>query len=370
MTIKFKYFYVALIILSCQLFITSCKKDSNNNNILGSDSTYANFDNGPIILKGFDLFPYLSSSFTSIRYSPAILVDNNGGIDLWLTLPGGYSIGGLAYFNQISYMHSDDAGKSWSSEEIVLKPTDAGKDQYYVRNPSVVKYENYYYLTYESRTNGTTTSTGSNNNLYVARATSPNGIWQKWNGSGWGGTPASIMSIVPNKVTCYGVGESSLLIKNDSLYIYYSLGKDSAIATRTVCNKVYIKDSLWPSKLVAAKTDTILKRNVRNSDGTLLYYGSDRITFKYDQVRDQFFGLGIVNRLTDSSYIQMWSSKDGINYQSYGKLTQGIQTLASFVGISGDSLGHWNSEKYKYMSYTYGNASVLLANTYFNLFEF
>lgn len=367
-----KQFLYVYIVAYCLILANSCKKDSGSSNSNTSDSftQYESFSGGPTLYSGWDLYSYNNSAFTSIRYSPSIMVHDDGSIDAWYTLPGGYDVTGAAFFNQISYIKSADQGKTWTEEKIVLRPTPGSIDQYYVRNPSVIKYGKYYFMTYESRTNGTTTASGSNNNIFVCRSLNPYGPWQKWNGTGWGGNPASVVKITPLKVTYYGVGETSLISKNDSVYLYYSLGKDSSQATRTVRTKALLTDSLWPGKITIAPVDTILKRNMRLSKTIVQYNNSDRVTIKYDKSKNAYYAFGVINRLTDSSYIQMWSSSDGLVFNELGKLKNGVNSFASMIGIASDSLGQWNSMANKYMSYSYGAASMLSANTYFNMFKY
>ncbi|PZP40252.1 MAG: hypothetical protein DI598_19420, partial [Pseudopedobacter saltans] len=98
------------IIFLLTICLFGCKKDSDasNSNNQNNQSEYETFTGGPILNSGWTLFDYLNSSFTSIRYSPAMLIHDDGSIDAWFTLPGGYDATGLAYFNQISYMHSVD----------------------------------------------------------------------------------------------------------------------------------------------------------------------------------------------------------------------------------------------------------------------
>lgn len=347
-------FYSGLF--SLILFSLSCSKDSND----GSQPSVPSFTDGPTILQGWTIFSYVNSSFTSIRYSPSIIVNGDNSIDAWYTMPGGVDVTALAYFNQISYIHSNDGGKSWSEEKIVVRPTPGSVDRYYVRNPSVIKTGDYYYMAYESRTNGTTTATGSSNRIYVCRSKTPDGPWDKWNSHGWGGVPDSAVISVPlSNIAYYGVGEASLLVKDNLIYFYYSVGNSSSLATKTFRATASATDALWPAHL-SVDRDSILDRSA--------FTNSDRVTVKYNKSANLFYGIGIVNRLTDSSYAQMWKSTDGIHFDPWGKLVLGLKPYAAFIGLSADSLGQINNTITSYLSYSFGASagSITDADTYFS----
>ncbi len=346
-------FYSGLFCLI--FFFFSCGKDSND-----VASSVPAFTDGPTIQRGWKIFSYINSNFTSIRYSPAIIVNSDNSIDAWYTIPGGVDATAFTYFNQISYIHSVDGGKTWSDEKIVVKPTPGSVDQYYVRNPSVIKTGQYYYMTYESRTSGTTSAAGASNRIYMCRSTAPDGPWQKWNGSGWGGgSPVAIVSTTLAKTTYYGVGESSLLVKDNSIYFYYSIGADSSLARKTLRATSDAADTLWPAHLSSLR-DTVLNRAA--------FTAPDRVTVKYNKDVNLFYAIGIVNRLTDSSYAQMWKSTDGIHFAPWGKLISGLQPYAAFIGLSADSLGQLKNSMPSYISYSYGKSvgSITDADTYFS----
>ncbi|HWV64975.1 hypothetical protein [Chitinophaga sp.] len=76
---------------------------------------------------------------------------------------------GGAYWDQIAYRHSTDEGNTWTTDSMVLKPTEGTRDQLSVCDPGVIKSGSYYYIGYTSTEN----TAGVFNHAYVARSLSP-----------------------------------------------------------------------------------------------------------------------------------------------------------------------------------------------------
>ena len=57
---------------------------------------------------------------------------------------------GAPYRYQITYQRLGDGEKTWSAEEIMLKPTDYSRDALSCYDPGVAQWGNYYYLGYTS----------------------------------------------------------------------------------------------------------------------------------------------------------------------------------------------------------------------------
>ena len=58
---------------------------------------------------------------------------------------------GAPYRYQITYQRLGDGEKTWSAEEIMLKPTDYSRDALSCYDPGVAQWGNYYYLGYTSK---------------------------------------------------------------------------------------------------------------------------------------------------------------------------------------------------------------------------
>src|SRR5690606_7274905 len=128
---------------------------------------------------------------------------------------------------QASYRRSTDGGKNWSAEKMVLKPTEGTRDELSVCDPGVVKFGAYYYAGYTS----TEDTRGLFNHAYVARATSPEGPWQKWDGNGWGSDPQPVISF-DGDADAWGAGEPSMVTNNDTLFFYYTWNDKNTLETR------------------------------------------------------------------------------------------------------------------------------------------
>ena len=78
---------------------------------------------------------------------------------------------GYNFWDQASYQHSDDGGKTWTKEEMVLLPTEFSSDHFSVCDPGVARWGGYYYIGYTSTENEAMVE----NHVYVARSKFPNG---------------------------------------------------------------------------------------------------------------------------------------------------------------------------------------------------
>lgn len=133
-----------------------------------------------LILKdeGQDIYMPRQCQSWGYRYGPSIMV--HGDIcEAWFASPGdGYEA------DWFTYRHSEDGGRTWSEERVVMTPVPNSMDWFSVCDPAVFKYGKYYYIGYTSTVfaNGG----GVCNNGFVARSTSPTGPFERWCGNGWG----------------------------------------------------------------------------------------------------------------------------------------------------------------------------------------
>ena len=142
---------------------------------------------------------YDPGSNQGYRYGPSMLINEDGSIDAWFSRPGNNG----SMWDYICYRHMDVDG-NWGSEEIVLKPTSGGLDAHSVCDPGVIYFGGYYYIGYT----GTIDGEGLRNQIFVARSKEPNGKYEKWNGSSWGGDHQPIIRYEGNY---WGVGEISFV---------------------------------------------------------------------------------------------------------------------------------------------------------------
>ena len=141
----------------------------------------------------------------------------------------------------------------------------------------------------------------------MMRSKNPNGPWEKWNGSSWGGNnPMPIVTYTgtPKK---FGVGEPSMVVLDNTVYINYSWN-DKEVSTRLAT--VLTDDPHWPAHL--------------NQRGTVIYKGqisgADHCNVKYRLDIGKFYAVHTADRMTENSYIMYCESIDGIDFQEKGLL--------------------------------------------------
>jgi hypothetical protein len=271
------------------------------------------------------------------RYGPSIIVNSDGSDDMWTCSPGS---GGPADF--IRYRHSTDNGHTWSADQIVLQPTAGSADSFSTCDPGVVEFGGYYYLSYTS----TTSTSGRNNQVFVARSSSATGPFTKWNGTGWGGSPSPFITYTGDP-SLYGIGEPSLVVVGTTLYIYYTfLGavNQTRVATASTMN------ANWPS----AVTDRGVAYNRPGPAGDVNTLAEDSLDVKWVPALNKFIGVAVFNRLAAPSYIKLYESSDGFTFVE-DPLTDGDRkTYAHNVGITGDASGHLDFNAANFISYAYG----------------
>jgi len=240
---------------------------------------------------------------------------------------------------------STDGGRNWTSDLIVLQPTAGSADNNAVCDPSVVFSGGYYYLSYTA-----TVQAKGGNNVFVARSKSPAGPFQKWNGHGWGGKPAPVITYKGPR-DAYGAGEPSLVVAGSTLYVYYSWLTHDAHGRRIQETRVATAPAAaadWPASLTyrGVALDNSAKP------------GTDSADIKYVDSYGKFVAVHAAERFTPRSYVQMWESDDGIHFRRSAELRTGLRPHLHNAGISGDRQGHIDITRPQYLGYAYGsNAS-------------
>ncbi|MFT4019429.1 MAG: hypothetical protein QM668_20865 [Agriterribacter sp.] len=244
---------------------------------------------------------------------------------------------GAHYWDQASYMRSTDGGKNWSAEKMVLKPTEGTRDQLSICDPGVIKLGNYYYAGYTS----TEDERGLFNHAYVARSTSPEGPWEKWDGNGWSNDPQPVITF-NGDADAWGAGEPSMIINNDTLFFYYTWHDKNILETRVAI--VNDPGENWPAQLQQKGTAV---------DKTAIT-GADHCDVKYRDDLKKYYAIHTASRLTANSYIVLWESTDGLSFTKIKEIRAGPKPYLHNCGWSGDEQGHINPEKQQYISYAYG----------------
>ena len=263
------------------------------------------------------------------RYGPSIMYYADGSCDAWFSTPG---YGGE--WDWITYKHSKD-GVHFGDEKVVLVPTPDSMDKFSCCDPGVIYFGGYYYLGYTS----TIVEGGVNNNVFVARSKNPDGPYEKWNGSGWGGDPAPVV-YYDEDASIYGAGEPSMVVRGDVLYFYYTWacpeGEYIKVATSDTAED-------WPAHLTY-RGDAYEKINSQDScDVTYLEDAGKFVAFT-----TQF-------RFADNSGLVMLESEDGIHFRHTQYLCEGLYQHLHSLGVSKRPDGHIQLKDDLFVGYAFSD---------------
>ena len=204
---------------------------------------------------GYDVFTPTRGVSFDYRYGPSVMLHDDGSMDAWFAIPAD----GVHEMDWVTYRHSDDSGKTWSDEKVVISPTPGSKDELSICDPDVFYYDGYYYLGYTSTMD--ITKQGLCNSFYLARSPQPDGPFEKWDGAGWGGDPEPVI-YYDGVWNGWGVGEPGFVLKDDTLYIYVTDDAYTYAYDRLRTTEVYKADILepdWPARLSFAGPDRMLE---------------------------------------------------------------------------------------------------------------
>ncbi len=282
---------------------------------------------------GEDIYAPSEGESFGYRYGPTILINADGSIDAYFAAPGA-----VGEWDWIMYRHSPDGGETWTDEKAILKPTPDSPDFYSCCDPGVVKIGSYYYLGYTSTTN----EAGVDNNVFVARSKNPDGPFEKWNGSGWGGRPVPIVDYTGD-VSAFGAGEPSFVVKGDELYIYYTWKDVNINQTRVAVADA--TDENWPATMEHKGVAIDYKD----------YMSADSADVKYVEDFGKFVAINTIERFTTSSFIGCFVSDDGITFRESCVVKENISHCCHNSGISSRPNGHIRLEDGVYLAYAYGD---------------
>lgn len=290
---------------------------------------------------GYDIFVPYKTSY-SYRYGPSIIVNEDGSIDSYYAGLGSQGSGSLHFgggykeWDHITYTHITPEGEILP-EKTVLQPTPDSYDFLSCCDPGAVYFNGYYYIGYTS----TIHRTGLCNNVFVARSKNPDGPYEKWNGSGWGGDASPIMMYDGSNLL-WGEGEPAFVELDGTLYIYYTLKGQHGF--KTMVATADSTDENWPL--------TLVKRGAALEQGNA-QSGAD---FKYVESQRKFVGIAVENSFQENSCIRIFESLDGITYTETQKIYENVYKYAHNIGISGDKYGHIKDQDNVYIAYAYADA--------------
>lgn len=300
---------------------------------------------------GRDIYMPRKSQSWGYRYGPSIMVED-GVCHAWFASPGdGYEA------DWFTYRRSEDGGKTWTDEKVVMYPVADSMDWFSVCDPAVIKYGEWYYIGYTSTVfaNGG----GVCNNGFIGRSKSPTGPFERWCGNGWGehretangtlhwqGKPAPVIYYDEDWHN-WGAGEFSFVIKDETIYIYYtwtSKDRDGKPIGETRVATADITDENWPGKL------TYHGMASKRTGG-----GNDSYDVVYCEDLGKFIALSTDRRFTEDSVLAVYESDDGLRFTRVNSIKVNTGWMCHNCGISGDAQHHIKSGDTLLLAYAYGN---------------
>ncbi len=302
---------------------------------------------------GREIYTPRKSQDWGYRYGPSIMCHDHGICEAWFASPGD-----SFEADWFTYRRSEDGGKTWTEERVVMSPVPDSMDRFSVCDPAVIRYGDYYYMGYTSTI--FTHNGGVCNNGFIARSLSPTGPFERWTGTGWGETRTSTDGTVchwlgkPAPVIYYdepwqnwGAGEFSFVIKDETLYIYYtwtSRDRDGRPMGETRVATADITREDWPATVTPR--GTAVKRPRPWNDSYDVVYCEDL---------DKFIALSTDLRFSENSYLAVCESDDGITFTRVGQNKVNTGWMLHNCGISGDAHHHIKTGDTLLLAYAYGN---------------
>ncbi len=259
---------------------------------------------------GYDIYQLPGSGNGGWRYGPSYIYYGDGRVDAYFA-----SGGDSGEWDRITHRSSSDDGKTWSAEKIVVYPTPGSMDHYSCCDPGAVYFNGYYYIGYTSTLN----DGGYCNNIFVARSENPDGPFEKWNGSGWGGAPEPIVYF-EQSYGYWGIGEPSFVELNGTLYIYYSYS--TPMKAYLMLATADAKNENWPAEL--------------QYHGAVMERRSDSVDIKYVEEWGKFIGV----TKADGGWIAVYESADGKSFRLADAVREHTCNSPFALGLSSRPDGH------------------------------
>ena len=301
--------------------------------------------------EGRDIYAPRKSQTWGYRYGPTLMVED-GVCHAWFASPGD-----AFEADWFTYRKSTDGGNTWTEERVVMAPTADSMDWFSVCDPAVIKYGDYYYIGYTSTVfaNGG----GVCNNGFIGRSKSPTGPFERWTGDGWGehrvtpdgtlnwlGKPAPVIYFDEDWHN-WGAGEFSFVIKDETIYIYYtwtSKDLDGRGFSQTRVATADITDENWPGKIT-----------LRGVAVDRPHTGNDSYDVVFCEDNQKFIALSTDRRFSEDSMLAVYESDDGLRFTRVGEIKVNTGWMCHNCGISGDPQHHIKKGDTMLLAYAYGN---------------
>ncbi len=290
--------------------------------------------------EGVDIYQLPGNGNGGWRYGPSYIYYGDGRVDAYFA-----SGGDSGEWDRITHRSSTDDGETWGPEKIVVYPTPGSMDGHSCCDPDVVYFDGYYYLGYTSTLN----DGGYCNNIFVARSKEPDGPFEKWNGSGWGGSPAPIFYF-EQSYGYWGIGEPSMIELNGTLYIYYTYATPMKsfimLATADATNEN------WPSTLT--------------HHGAVMEKKSDSVCVKFVEDWGKFILVTREDVMGNGNCIVVYESADGKSFTLVDAVRENTCPGMFSMGLSSRKNGHIrlseDADRLR-IAYAYGESGWAAWNT-------
>ncbi len=293
-----------------------------------------------LIDEGYDIYQLPGNGNGGWRYGPSYIYYGDGRVDAYFA-----SGGDGGEWDRITHRSSTDDGKTWGPEKIVVYPTPDGMDDHSCCDPDVVYFDGYYYLGYTSTLN----DGGYCNNIFVARSENPDGPFEKWNGSGWGGAPAA-MIYFDQSYGYWGIGEPSMVEINGTLYIYYTYA--TPMKSFIMLATADATDENWPATL--------------EYHGAVMEKKGDSVCVKFVEDWGKFIAVTREDVMGNGNCIVVYESVDGKSFSLVDAVRENTCPGMFSMGLSSRRNGHIRlSEDTEHLrlAYAYGDSGWAAWNT-------
>ena len=293
-----------------------------------------------ILDEGYDIYQLPGNGNGGWRYGPSYIYYGDGRVDAYFA-----SGGDSGEWDRITHRSSTDDGKTWGPEKIVVYPTPGSMDGHSCCDPDVVYFDGYYYLGYTSTLN----DGGYCNNVFVARSESPDGPFEKWNGSGWGGSPAPIFYF-EQSYGYWGIGEPSMIELNGTLYIYYTYA--TPMQSFIMLATADATSENWPATL--------------QHHGAVMEKKSDSVCVKYVEDWGKFITVTREDVEGNGNCVVVYESVDGKSFTLVDAVRENTCSGMFSMGLSSRPNGHIrlseDADRLR-LSYAYGESGWAAWNT-------
>ncbi|MBP3571284.1 MAG: exo-alpha-sialidase [Clostridia bacterium] len=290
--------------------------------------------------EGVDIYRLPGNGNGGWRYGPSYIYYGDGRVDAYFA-----SGGDSGEWDRITHRSSTDDGATWGPEKIVVYPTPGSMDGYSCCDPDVVYFDGYYYLGYTSTLN----DGGYCNNVFVARSKDPDGPFEKWNGSGWGGAPAPIFYF-EQSYGYWGIGEPSMVELNGTLYIYYTYATPMKSFIMLATADATHED--WPSTLT--------------HHGAVMEKKSDSVCVKFVEDWGKFILVTREDVLGNGNCVVVYESADGKSFTLVDAVRENTCPGMFSMGLSSRQNGHIrlseDADRLR-LAYAYGDSGWAAWNT-------